>query len=374
MRNQPSVVLAAFFAILIAKSARAEEEIRIAIARVAGSATLSGNALKLEDVLTGREIAANKRTLVLGLGEETLNLAGNATHSRRLLVTGPQGVTYQGRTFRGRVEVLWHRHKGSAQLLLVHPLPIETYLVGIIAGELPPRWPPEAMKAQAVAARTYAVYQKFHAPDRPYHLDSGVLDQVYGGVQHETGQARDAVMATEGEVLTYQRRPIKAYFHACCGQQTESARDGWGTPEPYLPSVACGFCQDCGRRQWTLKVLRGNLAHLLRAKSLGVGDVRQLSVTRTTATGRAAAIEVHGTAGTQRMHAEDLRRILGYDQLRSRQFTVRTEGEALVFSGQGSGHAVGMCQWGARGKALAGSGYRDILTHYYPGARIQRMY
>jgi stage II sporulation protein D len=260
------------------------------------------------------------------------------------------------------------------QVLLVHPLPIENYLVGILTGELPKDWPMEAMKAQAVAARTYAVYQKYNAPDRPYHLESTVLDQVYGGAQHERPGSRAAVAATAGEVLTYRRRPIRAFFHSCCAGRTESALEGWGSAEPYLPGSTCGFCGDCGRASWQLRVPLAKLTQALDDKRLSVGQVREVRVSKLSATERVLELQVEGAARTRALHSEDLRRILGYDQLRSRLFKVRKDGTDVVFSGKGSGHGVGMCQWGARGMALNSFSYRAILDRYYPGAKLQQMY
>ena len=360
--------------LLTSAPALAEEEIRIAVARVAGPAAVSGTDLRVEDIVTGEILTTGKRVVIVGADERGLTVAGKPTKARRVVVMGRDGVAYQGRSFRGRMEVLWERVKGRAQVLLVHPLPMENYLVGILAGELPSSWPPEAMKAQAVAARTYAIYQKFHAPDRPYHLESTVLDQVYGGIQRETQQARAAVAATAGQVLTYRRRPIRAYFHSCCGDRTEGARDGWGTSEPYLQSVTCGYCRDCGRYRWKLNVGAPALSRALDAARLPVGEVKTISVLKLTETGRVAQLEVEGTQKTRRMHPEDLRRILGYEQLRSRLFTVRRDGAEFIFDGKGSGHAVGLCQWGARGMAHQKKDYRAILNHYYPGARVQRMY
>jgi stage II sporulation protein D len=355
-------------------TARAEEEIRLAVARVPGPASVSGTDLSVEDMVTGDVLVAGKRIVTVGADDVGLTVMGKPTKARRVLITGRDGVSYQGRSFRGRVEALYQKLRGRASVLLVHPLPIETYLVGIVSGELPPSWPLEAMKAQAVAARTYAIYQKFHSPDRPYHLDSGVLDQVYGGAQRENATARQAVAATRGQVLTWRRRPIRAYFHACCGGQTESAQDGWGTNEPYLKAATCGFCKECGRFNWTLKVPLAQLESVLNAQKLEVGTVKNVTVTQRTQTGRAAQVTVEGSARSRAMHAEDLRRLLGYEQLRSRNFSVTRDGQTLTFEGRGSGHAVGLCQWGARGQAQQGTDYVDILARYYAGARIMRMY
>ncbi|MEW5849206.1 MAG: SpoIID/LytB domain-containing protein [Myxococcota bacterium] len=359
---------------LLPSALHAEEEIRMAVARSTGPVGVSGGDLRAEDIVTGEVLVTGKRVIIIGADDQGLTVAGQPTRAHRVVITGRDGVSYQNRTFRGRVEALWQKQRGRAQVLLVHPLPLEQYLVGIVSGELPKDWPLEAMKAQAVAARTYAIYQKFHAPDRPYHLESTVLDQFYGGTQRETPQARAAVAATAGEVLTYRRRPIRAYFHGCCGERTESAKDGWGTNEPYLPSVSCGFCNDCGRYRWSLRLSLGALSSALQSRKLGVGQVQDVTVTRKTATGRVAELVVEGTTGKRKLTGEDLRRVVGYDNLRSRLFTVRKDGTELVFDGKGSGHAVGMCQWGGRGMALEGQGYRAILERYYPGARLLRMY
>lgn len=373
-RRSVLACLAACGVLLQGSSARAEEDIRIAVARLPGPVSFSGTDLKAEDIVTAQVLASGKRVITVGAGSDGLMVLGRPTRAHRVIVTGDGGVSYQGRAFRGVIEVLYHRVKGRPQVLVVHPLPIERYLVGILAGELPSNWPLETMKAQAVAARTYAVYQKFHAPDRPYHMESGVLDQVYGGVQRETPDARAAVAATAGQVLTWRRRPIRAYFHACCAGHTESAREGWGTPLAYLPGSTCGFCNQCSRFSWQFKASLKEVGDALTRARVGVGTLDQVSVSKRTGTGRAAQVKVHGSGGTRTLHGEDLRRILGYDRVRSRHFDIKLQGQGILVTGKGSGHAVGLCQWGARGMAQAGKDYKTILERYYPGTRLQKMY
>lgn len=273
---------------------------------------------------------------------------------------GREGIRAGALTVRGDVVI---RPRGS-RLLLVNVIPLEDYLVAVLGSEMPKSFPLEALKAQAVAARTYALRKKIETFGSEYHLGSSVLSQVYGGMDREDPRTRQAVEGTRGEVLTYDLEPIEAYFHASCGGHTESGLSALNRDLPYLKSVECP-CGSLPSSRWALTMKDRELE-----RALGT-DTPNVAVVSRSATGRARRVRV----GPERtMDAVQFREKLGYTRLKSLDFDVEREGDVVRFTGRGYGHGAGMCQWGAKAYADRGWTYRQILDHYYPGAELQRVY
>jgi len=249
-------------------------------------------------------------------------------------------------------------------------LRLEDYVAGVVSGEMPASFPPEAQKAQAVAARSYALTRKIEAQaaGRDFDIGAGVLAQVWK--ERPGAPARAAAEATAGEVLVAGRDPVEAYFHAVCGGRTERGLAALGRDLPYLAPVECGRCGTAPGARWSVEVGAGELA---RAAGLA-GEASGARVTARTATGRAERLEVVAGGRTASVSAVDLRQRLGFSRLPSLAFDVRPGGGAFVLEGRGRGHGAGLCQWGAAGLAREGLGYREILARYYPGTDVVRMY
>jgi stage II sporulation protein D len=228
---------------------------------------------------------------------------------------------------------------------------------------MPKSFPIEALKAQAIAARTYALNRKLEQYGQPFHLGSSVLSQVYRGLAANDPRTREAISATKGQVLTWQLQPIEAYFHASCGGKTETGLDALGRDLPYLRSVVCP-CGQLPTSHWTLKVAGRELA------SLAGGLPTGLAVQGRSPTGRVRRVQV----GPRSLDAVSFRERLGYMRLRSLDFQVGSAPEGWVLTGHGFGHGAGLCQWGARLLAEAGKNHRAILEHYYPGTELQTLY
>jgi stage II sporulation protein D len=280
-------------------------------------------------------------------------------------------VRLDGRALSGGL-TLW---ADGDEISAVESVDLEDYVASVVAAEVPSSWPKAALEAQAVAARTFAMAQKVaQGPLARFHLRASVLDQAYaqGGA---TTTAREAARATQGEVLTFGEAPIAAYFSASCGGRSEAAEEAFHLPAGATPYLA-GAREDDGDpdRGWTARIPLLDISAALRKAGRILAPVSALSVAVRTPSGRAREIAVGTNGGSRRIGAGELRQILGYEALPSLLFTVDVEKGAAVFRGRGSGHGVGLCQWGARGRALRGSGYRAILAHYYPGAQIRRMY
>jgi stage II sporulation protein D len=261
---------------------------------------------------------------------------------------------------RGEVVAL---PKGS-KVLLVNVLPLEDYVAAVLGGEMPVAFPMEALKAQAVAARTYALQRKIEALGQPVHLGSSVLAQVYGGVNRENPRTRAATAATAGQILTFQLAPIEAYFHASCEGSTETGLDALGRDLPYLQSVACE-CRPGPSTRWKADFDAGALE---RAFGGGHGELR---VAARTPTGRVRRLELGGRS----LSGVEFRQRLGYDRVRSLAFDVSPgPGGGARLTGRGLGHGAGLSQWGAKEMAEAGQDYRAILSHFYPGTELQTLY
>lgn len=357
-----------------AADASAEQTVRIAVGRFRDPLTVTGADVKL--VGSDGTQFKTKGPIVLSPSSRGLRLHGKEIPGLIVHLRSPKTLRLRGHEYHGHLEVSWRSYRGRPELLVVHPLPLETYVLGVVSSELPKKWPLEALKAQAIAARTYAIWQKFRRLELPYHMESSVLDQVYHGAQREHPDAKRAVAETYGQVMTYGRRPAQAYFHAACGGRTESAKAGWGNALPYLPGSKCGYCNDATRYRWKASVTKDAANRKLRPL-LGA-DVDKIVPGKKTKSGRLKTVTLVGAGKRPKkrsIQATDLRRLLGYTKVWSTKIDkVTTSTKSFSFAGKGAGHGVGMCQWGARGMAHKGKTVGDILQNYYPGTKLSRLY
>ena len=358
-------------ALLSAASARAGEVVRIALAVDAARVTLSGAGLTMTPLAeqADRVKLEGERAEVVVAGDAVvvngaaLEAAGATFTAEGPLRTSATPIALE----EGEVEV----RRAAGGLQVVHTLPLEDYVAAVVGAEMPLAFPPEALKAQAVATRTFAVYKKLEAvaEGRGWHLGATVLDQVYRGTRVDP-RARAAALATEGEVLVYDHAPIAAYFHSTCGGRTERGADALGRDLPYLVSVPCTRCRESPRYRWEVKVSAEELGRAAGLPGPAVGA----SVASRTASGRAARVAILGAGRRVVLSAVDLRQRLGYDRLPSLAFEVSLGGGEALFRGRGAGHGAGLCQWGAAGAARTGESYRQILAYYYRGTELIRMY
>jgi len=302
-------------------------------------------------------------------GRQSLKVNGRLLTAADAPAHFRQPLAVDGHELPGTLDV-FARPDGALEA--VNALDLEDYVAAVVASEVPSSWPLEALRAQAVAARTFAVAQKIaQGPGARAHLGASVLDQVYKATAHPAAPAARAARDTAGEVVTFGAAPIAAYFSASCGGVSESAEAAFHVPPGTTPYLL-GKEHDEDEREWTVKVPIAELDRALR-KRIGA-EVRGVAVFRRTASGRADALTIATSSGNRPLPAVELRQLLGYQRLPSLLFEVQMSDGSAVFRGRGSGHGVGLCQWGARGRALEGEGYREILAHYYPGAEIRRMY
>jgi stage II sporulation protein D len=261
-------------------------------------------------------------------------------------------------------------------------LDLESYLMGVLPAEMPAVWPLEALKAQAVAARSFALRSAHDRRNRDFDVDSTVMDQVYKFIRASEShpswkeRVRTAVRETRGEVLTdSHRRVLKAFYSADCGCQTEDPKFVWGHIDAFV-SVKDPSCKKHAPVTWRLTLKREDVRRRLVAALKLPADtgLKTLLVGGRTPSGRVARVvasmEVDGESRTVAMNSQEFRRVFGFDRVRSTDFSLRWLGRQLQIHGTGIGHGVGMCQTGARELAEEGMSYRDILKLYYPKANL----
>ena len=258
-------------------------------------------------------------------------------------------------------------------------LPLREYLIGAVAAEMPVSWPDEALKAQAVAAHSYALYRRDHSTGEngawftadPARRQGCLTDAVlhsYWGTAYAANYARLSALvdAVQTQVLYYEDAPAGTSYFAISNGMTEASENVWGTALPYLVSVDSSTDLSADHYEYALTLSAQQTAQQLAALGLTAdlaAPEQWFGTPEYTAAGYVAALPVCG----QRITGTALRQALG---LRSTCFTVRYESGAFCFTTKGYGHGVGLSQWGAKALAEQGQNFADILAHYYPGTSL----
>jgi stage II sporulation protein D len=268
------------------------------------------------------------------------------------------------RDYVGALEI-WRQGDG---LLLVDELPMEEYVAGTVRGEASERWPVEALRAIAVVARTYAVFQQNRAAGKTYHVVAGTQDQNFAGWVPEGSPAREAALGTAGQVLTWQGRVFPAFHHSDSGGFTEAAQSVFsGDGVPPLDGVRDEYSMESPNYTWTVTLPLSVIGERLRKGGVDVGQVTGLTVLERSPSFRVARLAVESSRGTATLRGADFRRLIGYDALKSTLFVPVAQDGVVRFEGRGWGHGVGLSQYGAKGMADRGYAYPQILEHYFPG-------
>lgn len=281
-------------------------------------------------------------------------------------IAKPPAATPAGKRFDAKTSLLVLLDGQSTEMSL------QDYLTGVLLAEMPTDFPSEALKAQAVASRTFALHQQTAGK----HLNADVCgdsDCCQGWVSSEgfsaeaVKNAAEAVRATDGLVLCYDGALIDATFFSCSGGSTEAAAEVWGSDVPYLQAVESPNEEDAPRYCDETSLPRAEFVRILQTENPAITGAEPLlgTITRTQGGGVATA-----TLCGQVFEGTTLRRLFG---LRSTDLTIRDEGERIVLTTRGFGHRVGMSQYGARAMAEAGDDFETILLHYYQGAALYRL-
>ena len=340
------------------------EVIRVAVCKGVENVTIDGTGILLTDG-NGDPLRA---ALPLQVRRTREGLSVNGRMVRTLVASAPAAVLVNNKGYRGVVEVT----AADKGILVVNELPLEDYLVGLINCEISSQWPMEAVKAQAVIARSYALYQREMRKNAPYHLESSVMDQVYDGCDIEDSRAVRGVKETAGEVLTYNDVVIQAFYHSNCGGHTEAAENVWGMAVPYLQGVDCRYCLTAPSGKWEQKISLARIEGQLRSAGYQVTGLKDIKTGTRNSSGRLTDVTLIMSRGRLTVSSVNLRKMLGYSVIKSTNFEVRTTASEAIFVGTGYGHGVGLCQWGAKQRAADGFDYREILSYYYPGTKLEK--
>ncbi len=326
-------------------------------------------------------------------------------------------ITVNGKEYRGCVQIL---RTDISDMTIINKVSMDEYLYGVVGREMSPSWEIEALKAQAVCAKNYAItnYNKF--AKYGFNLCTTTVSQVYGGVSAESESVREAVDAVAGQMLMYKDAPAQTYFFATSGGHTADVKNVWGSSIPYLCGVEDPYedPKTSGHYTWKAEKSAEEIKTILENKGKNIGDITNVEVTKTDDAGYVLEIVITGTNGTHTIKKSEARAFFGngiYSQnytitapesnsvciigangkttksvsalasvtgksntnlcilgANNVKTTVKTTGNGnYVFNGKGYGHGIGMSQNGARGMAKLGYTYEEILAHYYPGTYLE---
>lgn len=378
-----------------------EPDVRIGLAVGAAAVSVGGEG---RTVASQREAAAFRlapgetvsvRADGLGIVVDGGSAAGRYERLTFVALDDVRFVTVDGRAYRGVVEVL----AGAGGITVVNVLPLEAYLTGVVNAEMGRRAANEraALESQAVVARTYALRNRGKSAGNGFDLLAGVADQAYGGVVSETAEGREAVRATRGQVLVYGGELIVPFYHSTCGGSTAAPEEAFRTVRStaYLQPVSDRhgdghYCDISPRFQWSVewdgptlrRILRETVPSTIGVDAATVDEIRDVRQRRSGPSGRAAELRLAVSSGEIPIFGPDVRAVLQTPDGRPLGSTlVRLAAEYrdgvvdhLRADGRGWGHGVGMCQWGAVGRARAGQSARAILETYFPGAHLAHWY
>lgn len=376
-RHAPASAKSAKASVTAAQPAKQAPDLRVGLASGRASVTImpaGGKATAQTESSKTITLAANDAAAIRW--QAGAFLVGREKLRGDVLTIRPSGageLALDGRRYRGALEL---RHKGGG-LTAVNIVPVDGYLRSVVPEEMPVDWPAEAIKAQSVAAHSFALASRGRHAGEGYDLCTTTHCQLYTGTAAEKSASNAAIKATRGEVLTYGGKPIEALFHTDSGGMTENSEDVWGSHVPYLRAA-----KDTPTKTmpWTKTISRADLERKLAAKGHSIGKVRSLALSPLaigraakdrTASGRVKTMTVKGTKGTVTLSGTTWRSLLG---LKSTLFDVKLTKDAVTFTGYGSGHGLGISQWGAERMAARGASYAEILHHYYTGTTLQQLY
>lgn len=302
-------------------------------------------------------------------GEQLIANGRKLDHHMCMVKTDGKTIMIDNRRFRGDFTIL----ADSKSLSVINNIPLEQYLYGVVPKEMPYSWAKEALKAQAVAARTYALYIKGKSADKPYDVQSTTTSQVYGGFDSEKKESNLAVDETRGQVITYDGRLIVAYFHSSSGGHTEDSKNVWSADLPYLKGIPDRFSANIPNGEWKFFVSYNDIQNRLNQYGLNIGQVRGLNAVGESPSGRLLRLSVIAKNGTTELKSNNFRIKVGATRLKSTLLKIVPDRDGILFIGKGYGHGVGMSQWGANMMARKGFGYQDILKHYYQSVKIMAL-
>ncbi len=304
----------------------------------------------------------------------------NGEKAGKNVVLKPMGseiaFAVKGNRYRGNMKAI---SVGQGGVTLVNALALEDSLLGVVPCEVSPSWHIDAIRAQAVAARTYALYHKNGNRSSGFDVTDDTYSQVYEGASAEVSQTTKAVCDTEGLIITSGGKPIDAVFHSNGGGYTENCENVWGNSVSYLQGVK-EESDSVLDKAWSKRVSVSSFQ-----KNLGIGNLKSISLSKLVrgkgngkdrgVSGRVKTFTVKGDKKEVKTTGDKMQVLYS---LPSTLFDIKISGKEVIFIGYGSGHGLGLSQWGAQAMAKKHGGskdyYQKILMHYYTGTKITKVY
>jgi stage II sporulation protein D len=330
----------------------------------------------------------------LELVNSKITIDGRAFTNEKVIIfpDDPYIFNLNGNDYRGKLKLIVNPDGNSFDA--INLVPPEPYLAGVVGAEMPSYWEPEALKAQAIAARTYCFYvKKRFGTNREWDMKQTAAHQVYRGLGAESLQVWQAVNETNGRVVSCKQSdgPVDifpSYYSSTCGGHTENSKNVFGDSYETLTGVPCPYCQDVAKPKYFFwPMIQFDKAYitarlLLRYSQLErLGEIKNITAAGQTNYGefvRLTKIKLIGSTGkSDFLRAEDFRLAIDPTGRKLRSTIcqiVELPGKWAFFSGRGWGHGVGMCQCGAQGMAREGKNTQQILSYYYPGSQIINIY
>jgi len=299
----------------------------------------------------------------------SLLINSTPTGCRSITITAATSLFVNERRYSGTIQVYADRKTTS----LVTIVPLELYLEGVLLREVSPQWHEQSLQAQAIAARTYALYHMLRRRQELFDVYSTTSSQAYGGCEHVPASIRAAVAATRGMVLTHNGAVILSLFHANSGGSTEDTQYIWGFQKPYLGGTPDTPTADHPGGTWTCTLSWHDIQKRLQTFGLSVDMDGDILPVEHSPTSRITTIKIANGKHSFFLTGNSFRLIVGPTKIKSTRFTVVKKKDLFIFSGSGYGHGAGMSQWGAYTLAQRGYDYRQILQFYYPGTRIEHI-
>jgi len=349
--------------------------VRIAVLRNAESAVVSARGVYSVVNPATEEIIARgkvlKRSRVKNIGG-IINIGKSKYDTRRIRLESKKDKTVRikgkDRRYRGDIDIIANK---DGTITIINNVELEKYIRGVLYHEVSSKWPMNATKAQAVAVRSYVMYQMKAKKRLDYDVTSDIYSQVYGGKSAERYRTNIASKETAGEILMFDDDILPTYYHSNCAGHTEDAGSLWNHDLAPLKGVKCLYDKNAPNNYWRRNFRSKDVQDKLVKKGYDIGLIKDILVVGRNRSGRVTDVRITDRKGNSvDIPGKDFRLIVGPNHVKSSKYDVIMKGYFFDLEGKGWGHGVGMCQWGANGMAKEKIHYKDILEYYYPGSEL----
>lgn len=361
--------------IFIQDSRSAEKQIRIAVLKGALDTVVASRGryqiinLVTNEILDEGRVLRNSRVRVQDTG---IQVGKKIYPARKLRIASNKTISVlvgdHTQRYRGFIDLI---AKDGKKLLVINTLELEQYVRGVLYHEITDRWPMQAMMAQAVAARTYAVFQIKQNKNQEFDVTNDIYSQVYGGKTAERYRTNTATSRTEGMILTYKGNVLPAYYHSNSGGHTEDVDELWEHDLPPLKGKPDLYSLGAPNAHWKKNFRAKDVQETLNKNGFKLGAIKEIQIIERTGSGRVKTLEFITRDGQSvKVAGRKFRDIIGPNELKSTFYDIEMQGYFFDVLGKGWGHGVGMSQWGANKMARKRFDFKEILGFYYPGAEV----